>query len=58
VSAYDPTAGIGRVWINGELKITRDYKRPLDTQWYFKNGVYNTSGFSKSYYKNIRFWSK
>jgi len=40
------------------LKITRDYRRPLDTQWYFKNGVYNTSGFSKSHFKNIRFWSE
>jgi hypothetical protein len=56
VSAYNPTTGDGRVWINGELKITRNYKKPLDTEWYFKNGVYNTSKFSKAHFKNIRFW--
>jgi hypothetical protein len=58
VAAYNPTAGVGRVWINGELKITREYKKPLDTEWYFKNGVYNTSKFSKAHFKNIRFWSE
>ncbi len=58
VSAYNPTSGVGRVWINGALKITRQYKRPPDTQWYFKNGVYNTSKFSKAHFKNIRFWSE
>jgi hypothetical protein len=36
--------------------ITRNYKRPLDTEWYFKNGVYNTSSGSKAQFKNFRFF--
>jgi hypothetical protein len=56
VAAYNPANGDGRVWINGELKITRNYKKPLDTVWYFKNGVYNSTKFSKSHFKNIKFW--
>jgi hypothetical protein len=56
ISAYNPEAGIGRVWINGELKITRNYRRSPDTVWYFKNGVYNTASGSMSHFKNIRFW--
>ncbi len=56
VSDYNPTSGDGRVWVDGKLVITRNYKRPLDTQWYFKNGVYNTSNGSKAQFKNIRFW--
>lgn len=56
LAAYNPTSAEGRVWINGELKITRNYVRPPETEWYFKNGVYNTSGSSKAHFKNIRFW--
>jgi hypothetical protein len=53
---YNPTNGDCRVWIDGQLKITRNCKRSLDTVWYFKNSVYNTSGVSKAHFKSIRFW--
>ncbi len=56
LAAYNPSTGDGRVWINGELMITRHYTKPLDTPWYFKNGVYNTSKGSKAHFKNIKFW--
>ena len=56
LSAYNPTAATARIWINGELKLTRHYERPLDTVWYFKNGVYNAAGSSKAHFKNLKFW--
>ena len=56
LAAYNPTTGVNRVWINGELKLSGHYPRPIDTVWYFKNGVYNASGTSKSHFKNIHFY--
>ncbi|HTQ29577.1 MAG TPA: chitobiase/beta-hexosaminidase C-terminal domain-containing protein [Opitutaceae bacterium] len=55
--AYNPTTGIGRAWINGNLVVTRSDPHPITTVWYFKNGTYGTKGVSETHYKNVRFWS-
>jgi hypothetical protein len=56
VSDFNPSTDVGRIWINGELKMTLHYPRPPSTVWYFKNGVYNTANGSMAHFKNIRFW--
>ena len=58
VTGYNPETGLGQIWVNGELKLTRTDKKPLETVWYFKNGVYNTSKTSKAHFKNVKFWIK
>jgi hypothetical protein len=59
VCAYDPASGNGRVWINGRLAITRNDPHPIDTVWYFKNGVYNVTGDrAEAHFKNVRFWTR
>jgi hypothetical protein len=57
--AYDPVSGDGRVWIDGRLAITRHDPHPAGTVWYFKNGVYGTTGTrSEARFRNVRFWSR
>jgi len=59
ISAYDPTTGNARVWINGSLVITRHDPHPLSTVWYFKNGVYGITGArSETHYRNFKFWTR
>ena len=53
--AYNPATGLARVWVNDELKSTQNHK---GSAWYFKNGTYGTSKFSRDHYKNIRTWIK
>ena len=59
VCGYDPVSGDGRVWVNGRLALTRHDPHPLDTVWYFKNGVYGITGAkSQAHFKNVRFWTR
>lgn len=53
--AYHPATGLARVWVNDVLKGTQNHK---GTAWYFKNGTYGTTGFSRDHYKNIQTWIK
>ncbi len=51
---YNTATGVGHIYINGVLKLTRTQK--LSETWYFKNGVYNTTNYSKATFKNIKMW--
>jgi hypothetical protein len=59
--AFNPATGVGRVWINGNLVFTRQYKKG-GSGWYFKNGAYNNglpSGARTSvHFRNITLWTK
>jgi Alginate lyase len=53
---YNPTAGVGHVWVNGALVFTRKVAGGRGV-YYFKDGVYNLSGArSGTHWKNITFW--
>jgi hypothetical protein len=58
-SSFNPSTGVGRVWINNVLVKTRTYKKG-GTQWYFKNGAYNnglpSGGRTSVHFKNIKLW--
>ena len=57
--AFNPTTGVGRVWIDNVLVKTRQYRKG-GTTWYFKNGAYNNglpSGARTSvHFRNIKLW--
>ena len=53
--AYNPSTGLARVWINDVLKGTQNHK---GSAWYFKNGTYGTTKYSRDHYKNIQTWIK
>lgn len=57
--SFNPSTGVGRVWINDTLVKTRKYAKG-GTTWYFKNGAYNNglpSGARTSvHFKNIKLW--
>lgn len=54
---FAPASGTARVWINGKLVLTAHYSAPADKVWYFKNGVYNTTGAkAEAHFRNITFW--
>lgn len=56
---YNPANGSVRVWINGSLVLNTHYSAPASKVWYFKNGVYNTSGAkAEAHFKDITFWQK
>jgi hypothetical protein len=59
--AFDPATGVGRIWINGNLVLTRQYKKG-GSGWYFKNGAYNNglpSGARTSvHFRNIKLWTR
>jgi hypothetical protein len=58
-SDFNPANGTVRVWINGNLVLTTHYSAPASKVWYFKNGVYNTTGAkAEAHFENIRFWHK
>ncbi len=58
VASYDPDSGDGRVWINGDLVVTRNDLHP-HREWYFKNGVYGIKGDkSTTHFKNVKFWTR
>jgi len=57
--AFNPSSGIGRIWIDNVLVKTRQYRKGGNT-WYFKNGAYN-NGLPKGavtsvHFKNIKLW--
>ncbi|MBU6408951.1 MAG: DUF1349 domain-containing protein [Verrucomicrobia bacterium] len=58
-SLFNPVNGDGRAYINGSLKVIRNYPT-TDRAWYFKNGCYNngipTNYVSTDYYTNITSW--
>lgn len=60
-SLFNPTNGDSRLYINGSLKVTRQYSTS-SRDWYFKNGVYNNGippgGRSRAWFKNIRHWRR
>lgn len=57
--SFNPSTGVGRIWINNVLVKTRQYDKGGNT-WYFKNGAYNNglpSGARTSvHFKNIKLW--
>ncbi|WP_282942190.1 CBM35 domain-containing protein [Paenibacillus sp. RC67] len=57
--AFNPSTGVGRIWINDVLVKTRQYNTS-DREWYFKNGTYNNGisdgNYSEAHFKNIRVW--
>jgi hypothetical protein len=57
--AFNPSTGVGRVWINDTLVKTRTYKKG-GTHWYFKNGAYNnglpSGGVTSVHFKNLKLW--
>lgn len=57
--SFNPSTGVGRVWVNNVLVKTRTYKKG-GTQWYFKNGAYNnglpSGGRTSVHFKNIKLW--
>jgi hypothetical protein len=56
---FNPANGTVHVWINGSLVLTTRYSAPASKVWYFKNGVYNTSGAkAEAHFKDITFWQK
>jgi hypothetical protein len=56
---FNPATGTARVWVNEHLVLTTHYSAPADKVWYFKNGVYNTTGAkAEAHFKNITFWRK
>jgi hypothetical protein len=56
---FNPANGTLRVWINGALVLTAHYSAPASKVWYFKNGVYNTTGTkAEAHFKDISFWQK
>jgi hypothetical protein len=56
---FNPANGTVRVWINGSLVLTTHYSAPASKVWYFKNGVYNTTGAkAQAHFKDITFWQK
>jgi hypothetical protein len=58
-SDFDPATGTVRVWIDGALVLTTHYSAPSSKVWYFKNGVYNTTGAkAEAHFKNVTFWKK
>jgi len=60
-SMFNPVSGDSCAYINGSLKVTRNYPT-TDRAWYFKNGCYNnglpTGGKSTAWFKNIKHWVK
>lgn len=58
-ASFNPSTGIGRVWVDNVLVKTRQYERGGDN-WYFKNGAYNNglpSGARSSvHFRNIKLW--
>jgi hypothetical protein len=59
---YNPSTGVGHVWINGNLVYTRNgYKKGSGDGWYFKNGAYNNGlpkgGVTSVHFRNITTWS-
>jgi hypothetical protein len=58
-SFFNPVNGDGRVYVNGQLKVTRSYPT-TDRAWYFKNGCYNNGlppgGISTAFFKNLKNW--
>ena len=58
-SDFDPATGTVKVWINGSLVLNTHYSASSTKVWYFKNGVYNTTGTkAEAHFKNITFWTK
>ncbi|MFC0435749.1 polysaccharide lyase family 7 protein [Kutzneria buriramensis] len=56
---FNPANGSFRVWINGNQVLSGHYSAPASKVWYFKNGVYNTTGAkAEAHFKNITFWAK
>lgn len=56
---FNPANGTVRVWVNGNLVLTTHYSAPASKVWYFKNGVYNTTGAkAEAHFENIKFWHK
>ncbi|MET9915105.1 polysaccharide lyase family 7 protein [Streptomyces sp. NPDC006476] len=56
---FDPATGTVRLWIDSKLVLTTHYSAPTSKIWYFKNGVYNTTGpEAEAHFKNITFWEK
>jgi hypothetical protein len=57
--SFNPSTGVGRVWIDDTLVKTRAYKKG-GNQWYFKNGAYNNGlppgGMTSVHFKNIKLW--
>ena len=51
---YNPSTGVGHVWINGNLVYTRTYKKGNGDGWYFKNGAYN-NGLPKGGVTSVSF---
>ena len=60
-SMFNPVTGDSSAYINGSLKVTRNYPT-TDRQWYFKNGCYNnglpSGGKSTAWFKNIKSYVK
>jgi len=54
---FNPANGTLRVWVNDKLVLTGHYDAPTTKKWYFKNGVYNTTGTkAEAHFRNITFW--
>jgi hypothetical protein len=57
--SFNPSTGVGRVWVDNVLVKTRQYKKG-GNQWYFKNGAYNNglpSGARTSvHFRNLKLW--
>jgi hypothetical protein len=55
-TAFNPTTGVGRAWINDKLVKMRQYRTPT-RGWYFKNGTYNNGlpegAHSEVHFRNI-----
>jgi len=60
-SIFNPVTGASSAYINGSLKVTRNYPTSA-RDWYFKNGTYNnglpTGGKSTAEFRNITHWIK
>jgi len=60
-SIFNPVTGDASAYINGSLKVIRNYPT-TDRQWYFKNGCYNNGlpagGKSTAWFKNIKSYVK
>jgi hypothetical protein len=60
--AFDPATGIGRIWINGNLVMTKHYRAGVFSGWYFKNGAYNNGlpagGVTSVHFRNLTLWTR